>query len=224
MKQQFIVNTADTFKTCIYENNRVIMPGSALITVWGPGGNKLIDNAVMSVGSDGLLSFNLSQVDNEYAGLNYRAVIAYAYNDSVSYATLFYDVVNSKLLKVVTDEDVVSELPQLRDNGWRERGVAEGGSASSITDSGLKRYGDDYFTGGLAYSVDKDETREIKGFASATGTVITGDFSAAVAAGEKYVLTRSFSKEIQRAFEKMTERLERMGKRPHLVLDPYDLR
>ncbi len=41
---------------------------------------------------------------------------------------------------------------------------------------------------------------------------------------DKYILSRSFTREIQRAFEKIEDRLVSLGRRPHLILDPYDLR
>jgi len=225
MKQQFLKDTAATFQTYIYENNRKIIVSSVFLTVYKPGGyEKLLTGVSMTVGADGLLSCGLSEVDNSAADLNYKAVVTYTYNSASYYATLFYDVVNSRLSKVITDEDIASELPQLKDKGWRVRGSAEGGSDTSIVDSELMRHENGYFTGGLAYCAGKDETREITDFISSTGTVVVAGFSSAVGAGEKYILTRSFSKEIQRAFEKIEEKLVRLGKRPHLILDPYDLR
>lgn len=225
MKQQFIVNTLDTFKTWIYENNRRAVPSSARITVYRPGGDlRLADDEAMSIASDGLLSYSLSASQNSEPAENYRAAITYVLNGATSYATLFYDVVKTRLVKVVTDDDLASELPQLKDRGWRVRGTADSGTATTIVDAELKRYEDDYFTGGTAYSFDKDETREVTAFARSTGTVTTEAFSSAIATGEKYLLTRSFSREIQRAFEKAEERIMRLGRRPHLILDPYDLR
>lgn len=225
MKQQFLKNTADTFQTYIYENNRKIVPSSALLTVYKPGGDATVVNgAAMAIGADGLLTYSLTESDNAALAVNYKAVVSYVYNTKTYYATLFYDVVNARLSKVVTDEDAVSELPQLKDNSWTVRGTAKSGTATTIVDPNLTRYEDGYFTGGFAYSAAKDEKREIADFVSATGTVTTEGFSSAIAAGEKYILSRSFSREIQRAFEKIEERLVRLGKRPELILDPYDLR
>jgi len=225
MKQQFLKNTAETFQAYIYENNRKLIASSALLTVFWPGSEKkFIDNVPMTVGADGLLSYALSAAENSSAQVNYRAVISYVHNAGTFATTFFYDVVNSRLTGVVTDDDVTAELPQLRDNGSRVRGTAQGGSSSTIVDAGLSIYADDYFTGGLAESLDKDETREITGFVSSTGTVQTMPFSGDVASGERYVLTRSYTREIKRAFEKIEERLIRLGKRPQLILDPYDLR
>lgn len=224
MRQQFLVDTAETFQTYVYENNRKVVPASATLTVYKPGStDKLIDSQSMTVGSDGLLSYGLTTTHNDIAGENYKAVISYVYNSTTYTITLFYDVVNSKLVKVITDEDLVNELPQLKDNGWRVYGTADSGSTTTIVDAELKRYEDDYFTGGLAYSLTRDETREITDFVGSTGTVTTAAFTGAIAT-DKYILTRSFTKEIQRAFEKIDELLCRSGKRAHLILDPYDLR
>ncbi len=224
MKQQFILNTPDTFRTYVYENNRRLVVDSATITVYRPGSDvKLVDNAQMTVDPDGLLSYALTASHNSELGTNYRAVITYVVASAVNYVTLFYDVVRTRLVKVITDDDIITELPQLKDKGWRVHGTAEGGSVTTIVDSELQRYEDDYFTGGTAYSVDKEETREITGFTSSTGTVTTTAFSSPITF-DRYILTRSYSREINRAFEKIEDGLVRLGKRPELVLDPYDLR
>lgn len=224
MKQQFLVDTAAAFQTYIYENNRKIVPASATITVYKPGGDtELISAQAMTVASDGLLSYSLTTSHNDTADENYKAKIAYVYSSTTYYFVLYYDVVAVKLHSVITDEDITNELPQLRDNGWRVNGTAESGSTTTIVDQELKRYENDYFTGGTAFSIDRGETREITDFATSTGTVTTTAFSGAIAT-DKYVLTRSFTREIQRAFEKMEQMLVSRGKRPHLILDPYDLR
>lgn len=225
MNQQFIINTTSAFETYVFENNRRLIPTGATLTVYRPGGgDKLVSGATMTIGADGLLSYGLSATDNAEAASNYKAEIRYVYNAKTSYITLFYDVVRSKLASVITDDDVMSELPQLRANNWKVGGAATGGSQTTIVDNELKRFGDDFFTGGVAYSPLKGETREIIGFASSNGTVTTAAFSSAIAPGEKYTLTRPWTKEIKRAFEKMEERITAEGKRPELVLDPYDLR
>ncbi|HHL39624.1 MAG TPA: hypothetical protein ENJ37_03890 [Deltaproteobacteria bacterium] len=224
MKQQFLVGMAGTLRTHVYENNRKIVPSSATVTVYRPSStDKLVDAAAMSIGADGLLSYGLSAGDNSLAAVDYRAVISYVHDGASYEFTLFYDVVRSKLVKVITDDDLIAELPQLRDAGWKVTGKAQGGSTTTIVDAGLRRYGDDYFTGGLAYSVDKDETRAVTAFDAASGTVTVEPFSAAITT-DGYVLTRSYTAEIDRAFEKIEQRLSGLGARASLILDPYDLR
>lgn len=224
MRQQFLIDTADVFKAYVFENNRKAVPSTATLTVYNPGTTtKLITDAAMTVAADGLLSYSLTDAHNATADENYKAVVSYTLSGTVYNTTLFYDIVNAKLHQVITDEDLFSELPQLKDKGEVVHGTAENGSTMTIVDTELSRYEDDYFTGGLATNLTNSETREIAGFVSSTGTV-TFAAATATAAGHKYMLQRSFSKEIRRAFEKIDDLLTRAGNRPHLILDPYDLR
>ena len=225
MKQQFLEDIAGTFQTYVYEDNQAIVPTSATLTVYNPASEvKLIDAQTMNISSAGLLSYNLTTTHNATADENYKAVISYIYDGNTYFLTLFYDVVKTILTKIIRDDDLIAELPQIRDQGWRTHGVADNGSITTIVDDELKRYEDDYWTGGVAYSVLKTETRIITDFVSASGTVTTKAFSGAISASEKYILTRSFTREIQRAFEKIEEKLRQKGRRPHLILDPNDLR
>lgn len=225
MKQQFRADTASTFKTYIYEHNRKSVPTSALLTVYKPGSTeKLIDGGSLAVAADGLLSYPLTTAHNADLGENYKAEVAYVLGGTTYNFVLFYDVVRSILVKVITDADLEAELPQIKEHNWKVHGTADSGSTTTIVDAELKRHDDDFFTGGLAYSHSKDETREITDFVSSTGTVTTEAFSATIAAEEKYTLMRSYSSEIQRSFEKIEDMVSKKGKRPHLIIDPYDLR
>ena len=224
MKQQFIVEAESTFQTYIYEDNLKIIPTSATITVFNPGGDtEIVSAQAMTVASDGLLSYTLTADNNETADINYRVKVFYVFESVTFPVSLFYDVVNSILHIVITDDDVGNELPQLRDNGWRTHGTADSGSATTIVDDDLVRYADDYFTGGLAHSLTLDETRKITDFASSTGTVTTEAFGTAIST-DKYILTRSFTNEIQRAFDKLVDMLNKEDKRADLILDSDDLK
>ncbi len=223
-KQQFMVDTLEQFQTYVWEDNRKIVPSSATITVYKPGSDtKFIDGASMTIGSDGLLSYSLTAINNDTVDENYKAVINYVVSGAAFTASLFYDVIRSRLLKIITDEDIVGELPQIKESGYKTHGTAQSGSTTTIVDSALGNFPDDYFTGGSAYSITRDETRAIVDFKGSSGTVTTSAFSGAIAT-DKYILTRSFTSEIQRAFEKIEARLVALGKRPNLILDPGDLR
>lgn len=226
MNQQFRKDTAGTLKTTIYENNHPVSLSSATITIYKPSSDeKLIDNAAMIVGSNGLILYNLTAANNAALGENYKADIDYILTSGTTgHIYLYYDVVRSMLVQVITDADLYNELPQLKNLGYKIHGVADSGTATTIVDAELKRYEDDYFTGGLAYSVKQDETREITDFVSSTGTItVANAFSAAVTT-DRYVLTQSFTTQIRRAFEKLKQKLKSGGKKPQLILDAYDLR
>lgn len=226
MKQQFLMDTIESFQAYIYADNQKVIPTSANITIFQPGTTtELVAQTAMTVGSDGLLSYSLTAENNETADENYKAVIDYLVGSDTFYTTFYYDIVNSKIHIVISDTDIINELPQLRNSSWRFNGEAESGSTTTIVDSNLSgtEFPDDYFTGGTAYSIDRDETRFITDFVSSTGTVTTEAFGGAILT-DKYVLTRSYTNEIKRAFEKIEDLLNRSGRRPHLIIDSGDLR
>lgn len=224
MKQQILVNSTESFRAYIYEDGQIVVPDSATVTIYSPGSDvTLEEDSVMTVASDGELSLSLTLENNSLPEENYKSVITYIYGGDTDKAVRFYDVVNARLVSVVTDSDVTGELPQLKGSGWKVMGTSVSGTSSTIVDSELSIYPDDYFKGGTAYSIDKDELRNITGFDSATGTVTVDSFTSVIGT-DKYILTRSFSVEIKRAFEKIEESLVAIGRRPSLVLDPYDLK
>ncbi len=224
-KPRFLKDRADTLSLYIQEDQERIIPQWARLTVYMPGSTeKLIDGEDMSIAQDGLLSYQLSPAHNSRTGENYRAVVEYSDGTYIGAVILFYDVVLSRPAIVITDVDIVAELPQLADGGWKHTGTAEGGSTTTIVDSALKAYPVDYFTGGRAYSVDKAETRRILGFDPSTATVTTESFSSSITSGERYILTRTFEREIERAFEKLEDTLKKAGIKPHLVVDPVDIK
>jgi hypothetical protein len=225
MKQQFLTDKTGTFKTYVFADNQEIVPSSASITVYKPGtSTKLIDSALMTVAADGLLSYALTTSHNDVVDDNYKAEISYVFGGTTYYTTLFYDVVTSILHQVISDDDIINELPQIKDKGWRVYGSADSGSTTTIVSTELTRYSDDYFTGGLATNLTNEETRKITDFASSTGTVTTSAFATATSASDKFMLQRSYQKERQRAFEKIEDWLNQTGRKSHLILDPYDLR
>ena len=224
MKQQFLEDLADTFYQDVYLNNRQIVPSSATITIYKPGSSeKLVDGEAMSVAGSGRLSYSLTTTHTETADLNYKVEISYVYGSITYPIVVFFDVVKVRLNKVITDQDLVDELPQLKENGWKVHGQADSGSTTTLVDADLTRYPDDYFTGGLAHSIDRDETREIEDFVSATGTVTVTAYSGAIAT-DKYILTQPYTREINRAFDELWADLEKEGLKPHLILDSHDLK
>ena len=227
MKQQFLVDIAGTFKAYIYQDNRKIVPTSATLTVDLPGSSTdLITAQAMGVAADGLLSYALTTTHNDLADANYKATIAYVFGGSTFYEVLFYDVVNAILSKVIVDDDILAELPSLRGLGWKVHGTADSGSTTTLVDAELKGrqdYPDDHFTGGTVESITQAEVRDITDFVALTGTLTTVAFSSAIST-DKYIITRSYSREIQRAFEKIEQWVINLGRRPDLIIDPYDLR
>lgn len=224
-KQEILVGVTGTFQTFISEDNIDIVPTSATITIYNPNAStELVSAQAMTVGSDGLLSYALTADNNELIDENYQAVIIYILNGNTEYlAPVFYDVVNSILTSVITDDDVVKELPQITEKGYKEFGTSTSGSTTTIVHGDLKRFPDDYFKGGLAESFTQGEKRNITNFVQSTGTVTTEAFTAS-ASTDKYMLTRSYTREIDRALDKIRDRIQQKGQYHALIIDSADLK
>lgn len=224
-KQETLIGVAGTFQTFISENNIDLIPTSATITIYSPNSSaELVSAQAMTIGSDGLLSYALTAENNELIDENYQADITYVLNGNTEFlAPVFYDVVNSILTSVITDDDVVKELPQITEKGYKEFGTATSGSTTTIVNGDLQRFTDGYWTGGLAESLTQGEKREITGFVQSTGAVTTEAFTA-TAATDKYMLTRSYTREIDRALDKIRDRIQQKGQYHALILDSADLK
>ena len=224
MKQQFLADLAGTFQKTIYVDNVKLVPDSATITVTKPGVTTvLVDAQSMTIAADGLMSYSLTTTHNDVVDDNYKATIAYVVGVDTFYLNVFYDVVFSKLTNIINDDHLINELGILKDNGLKVNGTATSGSSTTIVDLNLNIYPNDCFTGGLAYSITRDELRDVTDFVSSTGTITTTEFTGAIATDD-YILTRSFTLQIIRAFEKLENDLQQLGRRPQLIIDSEDVK
>jgi len=223
-RQKFIVDVASTFQLYVYEDGQKIVPSSATITINKPNTDEdLITAQAMSVGGDGLLSYALTSGNNDTVDLNYQAVVSYVVSGTTFTSKIYYDIVEQTLPTMVIDDDIVRELPQVGEKGYRVHGTATSGSTTTIVDvEGLDRFANDYFTGGLAVNLDTDETRQITDFVSSTGTVTTSAFSGAISTNP-YMLIRSYTREIEQALIKLKSKISIIGHNPEQYLDGDDL-
>ena len=73
MKTQFLKDKTGIIKTYVYEHGLIIIPTSALLTIYKPGTstNPIVDSQAMTIAGDGLLSYNLTVGNNETVDENY---------------------------------------------------------------------------------------------------------------------------------------------------------
>jgi hypothetical protein len=225
MNQAFLIDRASTFSTYVYEDNQIIIPDSATITIRKPNTTvELITAQAMTVEADGELTFALTAGNNDTADMSYQATVSYVVGSVTEDVIVYYDIVRSKLRQVITNDDIRRELPSIKGKEWKALGTVISGSTTTIVDLNLSHYEDDYFTGGIATNLTNNETRKITDFASSTGTVTTDTFTTTNGANEKYVLQRAFTDEIDNAWEKLISMLRESGKFHNLILDSQDLR
>lgn len=224
MKEQFYFNIAGTFKCNAFVDEVSVIPDSANITVYYPSSvDKRIDNEAMTIDGNGNMTFELLDTQNQLPAINYKVVVDFTYTGSSYSNTYFYDVVYTRLVNTLNDYDLLSELPTLRDNGFKFRGTSDSATVTTLTDSNLKRFKDDYFNGGSILILSTGETRTISGFDSSTGTV-TFDSVPVAPISDPYILTKSYKDVRDKTLETIEEELVKDGKRAHLLIDSYDFR
>jgi hypothetical protein len=223
MKQEILADVGGTFKVYVYQDNLIAVPSAATMDVYKPGQTtKFLDGVTVTVNADGMLSYALSADNNDIPDENYKVVVTFTLDGTDYDRVFFYDVVLSKLEMVITDDDLIRELPLLAKNGRSYAGTSTAGSTTTMTDLALQQFIDNYWTGGMAYSATQDDEREITDFDQATG-VVTFNAFASDAGTDDYILRRSFLREIENAFDKIKKKIRDKGKRPFLVLDAADL-
>lgn len=223
MKQQFLKGKTDTIRLTVYDNNRPIIPASALITLYESDGSELQAQVSASVNSTtGEMTYSLTATHTQNADLNYKAAWQYVYNGTTYYENQLFDVVKSILSIPITDEDIYNELESLRKANYQAQGTATAGAAGSLTDT--KRKEDDSFWKGgtieILAGTGVGQKRDITGFTQSTGAItITPNWVTNPSTDSVYRIVKSFSNKIQQSFKKLETMFYDKGQRHELILE-----
>ena len=229
MKQQTLKGIAGTLRLTIYQDNRPIVPTSATITLFEPGGGTLQSEvAVTAINSTtGEMTYSLTTTHTATANLNYKATWAYVVGGVTYYESKLFDVVKSILSIPITDNDLFGELNSLRKANKQEKGTATGGTSSTLVDTKRKE-DDDYWTGGVIEIISGTgvgQVRDVSDFASSTGTItVTPAFVTTPDTTSVYRIVKSFTVQIRQSFEKLEDMLYSKGKRQDLILESSQIK
>ena len=224
MKQQFLVDQADTIRLTVYDKNRPIVPTSAQITLYKPGGDTLQAQASASVDSTtGEMTYSLTSTHTDNTDLNYKAVWEYVYNGTTYFETQLFDVVKSILSIPINDTDLYDELDSLRETNIQEQGTATSGTASTLVDTTKRKESDDFWKGGtieILSGTGVGQTRDISGFTKSTSTVnVTPDWGTNPSTDSVYRIVRSYHYKIEQSFTKLKQMIYNKGKMHQLILE-----
>ena len=104
-----------------YENGSPLIPSVATITVFEPGGNELVKDAVMTINpATGAMTYTLAAIHTAALGEEYMGEPSCTVGGAVHKCLFFFDVVLQKLVANVTDDDLKAYFPQLGDELWAE--------------------------------------------------------------------------------------------------------
>lgn len=224
MKQEFLKDKADTIRMTVYENNRPVVPSSATITLYKPGGSELQASASASVNSTtGEMTYSLTTTHTAILNINYKASWAYIVGGTTFYEDQLFDIVRSKLSIPITDDDIFNELDSLRDINIQETGTASSATASTLVDTASRKEADDFWTGGVIEILNgtgEGQIRDISDFVQSTSTItVSPDWSTTPDSTSVYKVVRGLTKKIKQAFDKLTSMIYNKGQRHALIIE-----
>lgn len=230
MKQQFLKSKTGTIRLTAYSKNRALVPTSALITLYkNDGSSEIQAQASASVdGTTGEMTYSLTTTHTATRGLNYKAVWEYVVSGVTYYETQLFDVVNSILSIPITDEDVLNEMPSLKNANFQQTGTATAGAAGSLTDTARRKEADDYWKGGtieIVSGTGDAQMRDITGNTQSSGVVtVSPNWETTPDTTSVYRIVKSYSAVIEQSFEKIEQMLYNKGKRDALIMEASQIR
>lgn len=229
MKQEFLKGKTGTIRMTDYEDNRPRVPTSALITLFNPYGKEIQAQASATVNSTtGEMTYSLTATHTVDLGLNFRAVWQYVVSGVTYYEEQLFDVVRSKLSIPITDEDLYDELNSLRKSNAQESGTATSAASTTLVDTINLKQDDDYWTGGqveILAGTGVGQVRDITDFVQSTGTItVSPAWTTTPDTTSVFRVVRSFTKQIQQSFMKLTTMLYNKGQRHALIIESSQIR
>jgi hypothetical protein len=230
MKQPFLKDIAGTIRVTIYQDNRPIVPTSAQITLYKPGGEVLqsIVDVTAINSNTGEMTYSLTATHTAEADLNYKAVWAYVYGGVTYYESQLFDVVKSILSIPIIDTDLYAELDSLRKANNQSKGTVASATASTIVDTTNRKEDNDFWTGGvleILAGTGSGQVRDISDYVKSTSTItVTPDFVTTPDTTSTYRIVKSFAGKIKQSFEKIEDMLYSKGKRQDLILESSQIK
>lgn len=229
MKQEFLKGKTGTIRMTDYEDNRPRVPSSALITLFNQYGKEIQAQASAVVSSTtGEMTYSLTATHTVDLGLNFRAVWQYVISGVTYYEEQLFDVVRSKLSIPITDEDLYDELNSLRKANAQTQGTATSASSTTLVDTQKLKQDDDFWTGGkieILAGTGLNQIRDITDFVQSTGTItVSPAWTTTPDTTSVFRVVRSFTKQIQQSFIKLTTMIYNKGQRHALIIESSQIR
>lgn len=239
---EILVDEAHTFTVHCYEGDQpVALDTSATKVEIQKAGStedlvaKTNSGVTVGAGEDGStnnkISYTLSAALNDTKGERFTLTFFAVRNGETAEheRRVLFDVCLTVLYNVVREEDLFELAPALRtERAYLVEGTADssGGSSSTLIDTALKRWPDDWFNGGVIEFLsgsDLGEVRTVTDFARSSGTVTFSPTISATPDTDSYRLRRSWKSLIDLAYEDVKWRVRDKGNRPALIIDAGEL-
>lgn len=227
MKQQLIKDIGGLLELKYFLNGLQQIPSSCYITIYDNTGTEKLAETLAEVRLDGTMEYFVEDVICDEIAYNWKAEWKFYIDGQETYEVQLFDVVLYKLNNPVSDFDILQRAPFLREMNYRRIETADSGTVNTIICSQLNET-DDYWNGGwieIIEGINVGEKRQISDFVQATNTLtVLNNFSNAIDNDTKFVLIRSFTKEISEAFNIFLNDLINRGIKTNRIIGQEQIR
>jgi len=234
MRTEFLQDIGGTLTHKKYLDNVQAIPSLATIVITTSGGADMpipVIGAACSIDGYGTMSFAVVAGNCTDLGLTFIATWTFTIS-GVSYTErTYFDVVKNKLEIIITDDDLEKEYAALRDLKYREAGIISELSTSTLGNEIIDSQsfkGTPIYKGGyikILSGACQNYTAKIIDYDSETGIFELSKILPGIPAiGDDFIVYKSYTDEIERAFEEITDWLRNAGHRPALIIDDTQIR
>lgn len=231
MKQELLKSVNGVLSMIPYINNRPAIASAATIEVLGNAGNVIVaaGTAASINSTTGEITYTLAAANTATVDENYQIKWTYTISGTVYYQSSLFDVVLNRLAISVVDVDLLNEQSDILDGAESVTGYVDSASNTTLVDSDLKNYVDDYLNGGKVEVVNPatgaKQVRDITDFAQSTGTITVGvAWTTNPDTTYTFEAKRGFANKIESAFEEMLVDIRSKGFRPALIIESGELK
>lgn len=232
IKQEILQSRSGDLEYKKHIDNIQIVPSAATISITTESGAAMptaITDEVMTIDSYGTMTYTVSAANAALLGQNFIAEIKYTYDAEEYIYRFLFDIVKNKLTNIVTDDDIENEYPKLKQLYRTTHGeVSSVGGLDEIIDDKNLNETIDYYNGSkvkILSGNNKDWNCDITSFDEINRTLtLKENAPLAFVIGDKFLINKSYTNQIQRAFEEIQDWLRTRGYRPSLIIDDTQIR
>jgi hypothetical protein len=235
-KQEIIKSTSGTIQCEFIIDGVRVVPTSATVTIVSPTGLDLttpVTDAACTISTYGIVSYTLAAGNTGTAAEGYMATFTAVIDTVNNYQRVIFDIVVSSLRPILTFEDLLKENPMLAKEAFQTRGtvtatIDTGYSKTKFIDTEVNT-GEELPSQYVGWVIEM-LTGSNAGWWSLVTAYSAGTFTLKKTAvynftiGDEYRLQNRYANEIERAWEKLIERLRAKGRKASLIMDSTELK
>ncbi len=232
LKQELLQSRAGTLTYKKYINNIQIVPSPATISITTESGTAMptaVTDAAMAIDSYGTMTYEVTAVNTADLGINFIAEIKYTYGGVEYIYRFLFDIVKNVLTSIITDLDLENDYQKLKQLYRTIYGeITAVGNLNEVIDTRNLNETLSYYVGSeikMLSGNNKDFNVNIIAFDESNRKItLQKAASVAMVIEDKYMIEKSYTNEIQRAFEEISDWLRTRGYRPALIIDDTQVR